>query len=313
MGFVQILTNVLSAAVRSGTPLLYATLGEIITERSGVLNLGLEGLMLIGAITGFATSFATGNVVLAFILAMVMGAIFSLIHAFMSVTLRVNQVVSGLALTMLGAGISGMVGKAYIGQVAPRFEEVAIPGLSKIPVIGPAFFHKDVLAYLTYILVPLVYYILFKTKIGLTLRAVGEEPAAADSRGINVFLVRYIATAVGGALTAAGGAYLSLAYTSMWIENMSAGRGWIAIALVIFSAWEPFKAMLGSYLFGGVMAVQLRIQASGVAAVSANILLMLPYIATVVAMIFFSFSETFRKRIGAPSALGIPYSREEKT
>ncbi len=313
MGFATLLTNILSAAVRSGTPLLYATLGEIITERAGVLNLGLEGLMLIGAITGFVVSYTTHSVALAFVVAMIMGALFALIHAFMSVTLRVNQVVSGLALTMLGAGISGMIGKAYVGQVAPRFREIAVPFLSRIPIIGPSFFNRDLLVYLTYIIVPIIFLVLFKTKVGLILRAVGEEPSAADSRGINVFLVRYLATVIGGALTAAGGAYLSLAYTSMWIENMSAGRGWIAIALVIFSAWEPFKAMLGSYLFGGVMAVQLRIQASGKVAVSANLLLMLPYIVTVVTMVLFSFSESFRKRIGAPSALGVPYSREEKT
>ena len=310
---MEMFTNILAAAVRSGTPLLFATLGEIITERSGVLNLGLEGLMLIGAITGFATSYATKNVYLAFLMALIVGGLFALIHAFMSITLRVNQVVSGLALTMLGMGISGMIGKGYIGYVAPRFSEIPIPGLHKIPVIGKAFFNHDPLVYLSYILTIFLFYFLFKTKPGMVLRAVGEEPSAADSRGINVFLVRYLATVIGGALTAAGGAYLSLAYTSMWIENMTAGRGWIAIALVIFSAWEPFKAMLGSYLFGGIIATQLRLQATGKVTISANILMMLPYIATLLAMVLFSSSERFRKRIGAPSSLGFPYSREEKT
>ena len=303
--------GLITASVRLGTPLLFATLGEIITERAGVLNLGLEGLMLVGALSGFATSYMTGNVWLAFIVALIAGGLFALIHAFMSITLRVNQVVSGLALTMLGSGISGVLGEAFVGKPAAKFNDIYIPGLSNIPVLG-AFFKMDALVYLGYILVPVLYIIIFKTKLGLTLRAVGEEPSAADSRGINVFLVRYIATVVGGALTAAGGAYLSLAATSMWIENMSAGRGWIAVALVIFSAWEPFKALVGSYLFGFVMSLQLRLQAMGVAHVSANILLMLPYLITVLTMILFSFNKNFRNRVGAPSALSVPYSREEK-
>ena len=309
---MEMFASVLAAAVRSGTPLLFAALGEIITERSGVLNLGLEGLMLIGAITGFVGAYTFHNVYLAFLLAILVGGAFAFIHAFMSITLKVNQVVSGLALTMLGMGISGMIGRKYIGEVIPRFSEKPIPYLSDIPIIGKAFFNHDILVYFSYILTIFLFYFIFKTKAGMTLRAVGEEPSASDSLGINVFLVRYLATVIGGAITAAGGAYLSLAYTSMWIENMSAGRGWIAIALVIFAAWEPFKAMIGSYLFGGVMAVQLRLQAGGKVSVSANLLMMLPYLATLFAMILFSFSKTFRKRIGAPSALGIPYSREEK-
>jgi len=310
---METLENILAAAIRSGTPLLFATLGEIITERSGILNLGLEGLMLIGAIFGFIAAYTLQNVYLAFILAMVAGALFSLIHAFVTISLRANQTVSGLALTMLGTGVSGMIGRNYIGQVAPKFSKIDLPLLSKIPLIGKVFFSHDVLVYVSYILVAVTSYFLFKTRLGMNLRAVGEEPAAADSAGINVFLTRYLATIMGGALTAAGGAYLSLAYTSMWIENMSAGRGWIAIALVIFSMWEPYKAMIGSYLFGGIMALQLHLQAEGKINISSNLLMMLPYLTTLIVMIVFSFNEKFRKRVGAPSALGIPYSREEKT
>ena len=305
--------GLLGASIRYGTPLLFATVGEIITERAGVLNLGLEGLMLMGAFTGFVTAYSTGNLWLAFFLAMVVGALFALIHAFMSITLKVNQVVSGLALTMLGSGLSGILGRAYVGRPAVMFQPVAIPGLADIPVIGPAFFKQDPLVYVGYVLTFFLAWFIFKTKAGLTLRAVGEEPAAADARGINVFWVRYLATLVGGALTAAGGAYLSLAATSMWMENMTAGRGWIAIALVIFAAWDPIKAMLGSYLFGFIMSLQFRLQATGEVHVSANLLLMLPYLVTLISMILFSLSENFRKRIGAPSALGVPYSREEKT
>ena len=305
--------GLLSASIRYGTPLLFATVGEIITERAGVLNLGLEGLMLMGAFTGFVTAYSTGNLWLAFFLSMIVGALFALIHAFMSITLRVNQVVSGLALTMLGSGLSGILGRAYVGRPAVMFQPVAIPGLADIPVIGPAFFKQDPLVYIGYVLTFFLAWFIFKTKAGLTLRAVGEEPAAADARGINVFWVRYLATLVGGGLTAAGGAYLSLAATSMWMENMSAGRGWIAIALVIFAAWDPIKAMLGSYLFGFIMSLQFRLQATGEVHVSANLLLMLPYLVTLISMVLFSLSENFRKRIGAPSALGVPYSREEKT
>lgn len=305
--------NILSAAIRSGTPLLFATLGEIITERSGVLNLGLEGLMLIGAIFGFMAAYIFQNIYLAFILAIIAGAVFSLIHAFMTITLKANQTVSGLALTMLGTGLSGMLGRNYIGKVAPRFQPIEIPFLSKIPLVGKVFFSHDILVYISYILVLGVAYLLFKTKMGMNLRAVGEEPSAADSAGINVFLTRYLATITGGALTAAGGAYLSLAYTSMWIENMSAGRGWIAIALVIFSMWNPYRALIGSYLFGGIIAMQLRLQAEGKINISPNLLMMLPYLTTLIIMIIFSFNENFRKRMGAPSALGVPYSREEKT
>lgn len=310
---MEMVENILSAAVRSGTPLLFAALGEIITERSGVLNLGIEGLMLIGAIFGFMSAYAFQNVYLAFLIAMLAGAIFSLIHAFVSVTLKANQTVSGLALTMLGTGISGMLGRNYIGQVAPKFSELRIPVLSKIPLIGKIFFSHDFLVYLSYILVVFSFYLLFKTRFGMNLRAVGEDPAAADSAGINVFLIRYIATMLGGAFAAAGGAYLSLAYTSMWIENMSAGRGWIAIALVIFSMWDPYKAMIGSYLFGGIMALQLHLQAEGKIDIPSNLLMMLPYLTTLVVMVIFSLKEDFRKRVGAPSSLGIPYSREEKT
>ncbi|MDI3472147.1 MAG: ral nucleoside transport system permease protein [Thermotogaceae bacterium] len=310
---MEVFENILSAAIRSGTPLLFATLGEIITERSGVLNLGLEGLMLIGAIFGFMAAYIFQNIYLAFILAIIAGAVFSLIHAFMTITLKANQTVSGLALTMLGTGLSGMLGRNYIGKVAPKFLPIEIPFLSKIPLIGKVLFSHDVLVYISYILVIGIAYFIFKTKIGMNLRAVGEEPSAADSAGINVFLTRYLATITGGALTAAGGAYLSLAYTSMWIENMSAGRGWIAIALVIFSMWNPYRALIGSYLFGGIIAMQLRLQAEGKINISPNLLMMLPYLTTLIIMIIFSFNENFRKRMGAPSALGVPYSREEKT
>lgn len=307
----SLITTTLQATVRAGTPLLFAVLGDIFTERSGVMNLGLEGLMLVGAISGFAVSYSTGNLFLAIIAAMIAGAVLGLVHAFFTVTLRINQVVSGLAITMLGTGISGLWGKGYIGVVAAQFKTLEIPFLSKIPFIGPVLFSHDILVYMSYLIVPLMWFYVYRTKPGMVLRAVGEAPAAADARGINVFMVRYFYTMLGGAITALGGAYLSLAYTSMWIENMTAGRGWIGIALVLFATWDPVKAMFGAYLFGGVTALGLRMQAAGTT-ISSHILMMFPYILTV-AVLFFTSTEKIKLKVGAPAALGVPYSREEKT
>ena len=304
------LLSVLIAAIRAGTPLLYATLGEIFVERSGVLNLGLEGLMLIGAFSGFVVAHLTSSLFLAVLFSMLAGGMFALLFAFLTVTMRVNQVVSGLALTMLGMGISGFYGQAFIGKTAPQFSSISIPYLSKIPYIGPIFFNHDILVYISYILVFVSWFFIFKTKWGMNLRAVGESPKTADSMGINVFATRYIYIIVGGMLTALGGAYLSLAYTSMWVERMTAGRGWIAIALVIFSSWDPIRAMFASYLFGGVASLQPRIQARGTT-ISAHLLMMLPYLLTLIILAFTS-GEAIKKKIGAPTSLMVPYSREER-
>ncbi len=304
------LVSVLTAAIRAGTPLLFATLGEIFVERSGVLNLGLEGLMLIGAFSGFVIAHITQSLFLAVVLSMIAGGLFALLFAFLTVTMRVNQVVSGLALTMLGMGISGFYGQAFIGKTAPQFASFSIPGLSNIPYIGQIFFKHDILVYLSYILVFLSWFFIFKTKWGMNLRAVGESPKTADSMGINVFRTRYVYIIVGGMLTSLGGAYLSLAYTSMWIDRMTAGRGWIAIALVIFSSWDPIRAMFASYLFGGVASLQPRIQAGGTT-ISAHLLMMLPYLLTLIILSFTS-GEAIRKKIGAPTSLMVPYSREER-
>ncbi|MFA7427074.1 ABC transporter permease, partial [Mesotoga sp.] len=236
--------STLSATVRAGTPLLFAVLGTIFTERSGVMNLGLEGFMLIGAIGGFVASYQTSSLLAAILVAMLAGAILGLVHAFFTVTLRVNQIVSGLAITMLGTGLSGLWGKDYIGVIARRFEPIKIPVLSEVPYIGQILFNHDLLVYISFIMVPLMWLFIYKTRPGLTLRAVGESPDAADAKGINVFAVRYFYTILGGSITAIGGAYLSLAYNSMWIENMTAGRGWIAIALVLFATWDPAKALI---------------------------------------------------------------------
>ncbi len=302
--------DILTAAVRAGTPLLYATIGEIFAERSGVLNLGLEGLMLVGALSGFEVANRTSSVWLGVLGALIVGGILGVFFAFITVTLRVNQVVAGLSLTLLGMGLSGFYGMPYIGKVAPHFQILDIPGLTNIPFIGHIFFHHDVLVYISFLLAPLSWYFIFKTRWGMHLRAVGESPRTADSSGINVFRVRYTYVIIGAMLTSLAGAYLSLAYTSMWIENMSAGRGWIAIALVIFSSWNPMRAMIAAYLFGGVASLQLRIQAIGTT-IPAHLLMMLPYALTIIVLSLTS-SETMRKKIGAPAALMTPYSRDER-
>lgn len=302
--------SILKRALISGTPLLLGTLGEIYTERSGILNLGVEGLMAIGAIGGFGITFITGNIFLGFIFAILFGIGLSLIHAFITITLKGNQTISGLALTMFGLGVSGFWGKAYIGKSLPvRIEEIEIFGLSKIPFLGELIFENDIILYLSWILTFLLWFILFRTKWGIIIRSCGENPLASDSMGINVNLVRYISVMIGGALSGLAGAYLSLVYTPMWIEGMTGGRGWIVIALTIFSLWNPSRAILGAYLFGGIYILQYILQLRY--KISPNILLMLPYFVTLIVLLL-SAEETIKKRIGAPKFLGEPYIKEEK-
>lgn len=303
--------SILAAAITAGTPLLFAALGEIFAERAGVLNLGVEGMMLTGAVTGFMVAVTTGNPWLGALGAVLAGGIISLIHAVLCVTMQANQVVSGLALTIFGTGLSGYLGKAYIGIPAPKtFTKFAVPLLSDIPFIGPVLFNQDALVYCSYLLVPIVWFYIYKTKHGLNLRAIGENPAAADAMGINVFTLRYFYVVLGGMLAGLGGAYLSLAYAPSWLENMTAGRGWIAVALVIFATWNPLKAVGGAYLFGGVDALGYRMQAMGLD-ISSFFLKMLPYIFTIIVLIF-ATTQTNKKNIGPPGALSLPYDREER-
>jgi len=243
-----------AAAVVAGTPLLFATLGEILTEKVGNLNLGVEGMMLIGSVIGFMAGLNTGDPVIAMVSAAIAGAFGALIYAFLTISLRANQVVCGLTLTIFGTGFSSMVGKNLIGQVTPDkvkafFVPVKIPLLGDIPFLGDIFFNHDKFVYLGYIVTVLLFLYLYKTTKGLNTMAVGENPAAADAASINVNLYKYVNTLIGGALCGLGGAYLSLVYVPAWQENVTAGRGWIAVALVIFSTWNPYKALMGAYLY----------------------------------------------------------------
>ena len=307
----SLLTAILATGIIAGTPILFAALGEIISEQAGVLNLGVEGMMLVGAVTGFMVTMTTGNQWLGLLTAMIAGGLMALIHGFLTITLRANQVVSGLALTIFGTGLSGYLGQTLIGKpLAVTFKPVLIPGLSQIPWLGPTFFQHDFLVYLGYIGVAVCWFILFRTKTGLKIRAVGENPSAADAAGVNVFAIRYSCVVLGGILAGMGGAYLSLAYAPSWLENMTAGRGWIAVALVIFATWNPTKALLGSWLFGVVDVLGFHLQNMGIS-VSSFFLKMLPYVITIIVLIIVS-RETKKRHVASPGALGIPYNREER-
>jgi len=315
---LALIVSIFTITIVAGTSLVYATIGEIFTERAGILNLGVEGMMIMGAVSAFAGAYHTGSAWGGIVVALLVGGAMGLIHAFLTITLRADQVVSGLALTLFGTGLASFVGQRLgpdgaplVGLVGPRFRDIPLPGLSSIPIIGPALFNQDLLVYIMYIFVPLSAYFLYKTRPGLHLRAIGESPQTADAMGVNVFYLRYLYTVVGGMLVGLGGAHLSLAYTPGWTENLTGGRGWIVIALVIFATWDPTRAVVGALLFGGVNAVQFRLQAIGTT-IPAALLNMLPYILTIVVLVLITWLEAFRKRVGAPAALGLPYMREER-
>ena len=315
---------ILQAGVASGTVLLFATLGEVFAERSGVMNLGVEGMMLIGAMTAFSVTSATGNPWLGILVAMIFAGIISQIHAFIVITLQADQVVSGLALTFLGTGISLVLGeglsKAGTVSLMPNF---SIPLLTQIPILGPIFFtNQSVLVYIGYLMVPLAWYYINRTRPGLHLRAVGEYPSAADALGINVFRMRYMYVFVGGTLAGLSGGTLSLAVAPGWFSELTTGgQGWIAVGLVIFAQWDPVRAAIGSYAFGALRRLILDIQGPLLLFGFDNpfyynpylgfFLQMLPYAFTVIVLVIGS-REAIRKRIGAPAALGNPYIRGER-
>ena len=282
-------------------------MGEIITQRSGVLNLGVEGMMIVGALSGFMGSYYSQSPWIGVLVAMLCAGLISLIHGFLCITLKSDQVISGITIVLLGIGLTSFIGESMVGITGYGFEPLHIPLLSEIPFVGPVMFQYNILVYLAVLLVPLLSWLLFKTRIGLEIIAVGENPATADTLGIPVDRIRYVCVFTGGMLAGLGGAFLSLAYTRIWVDQMTAGRGWIAIALVIFAAWKPKRALLGAYLFGGIEGLQLRLQTAGVG-VSHHLLQMMPYAATILVLLF-SARETARRRIGAPEALMKPYMR----
>ena len=308
---VAFLISVLAAAIPAGTALLYAALGETFAERSGILNLGVEGMMLMGALAGFAVMNWTGNAWVGAGGAIAMGGVMALIHAVLTITLQANQVVSGLALTLFGGGLSAYLGRNLVGlRAEDRFSELHIPLLGDIPKIGEIFFQQNALVYIAYAVVPVAWWYIYRTRQGLNLRALGERPEAADSLGLDVSFLRYCYVVLGGALAGLGGAMISLGTNPGWIENMTAGAGWIAVALVIFAGWNPVRVALGAFLFGGVEASVPRLQTVGVD-ISPFFLDMLPYLFTI-AVLVLSMRESTRRRYGAPAALGQPYIRGER-
>jgi len=297
----DVLIPLLAATIQSGTPILYATLGEIITEKSGVLNLGVEGMMLCGAFGAFLVAMLTGSPWLGFLAGGVFGALMGAIHGIVCLQFQGNQVVSGLALTILGTGLANYWGTPFVGQTAPGFAPFSVPLLGSIPVIGPIAFQHDALIYTSYCIPLLIWFVFKHTRIGLALRSVGEYPDAASAAGINIKGYRWAGILAGGFFIGLGGAYLSLAYTHLWTNGITAGRGWIAVALVIFAFWKPGKAVLGAYLFGGVMAFQFRLQAMGTH-IPSSLLMMLPYALTILVLVLSSLKG---KGSQAPGALGV--------
>jgi len=323
MNTFDLITKLLAATLAMGTSLTYATLGEVFTEKSGVLNLGLEGTMLMGALSGFAVMYHTESLLLAIFIAMLAGGLFSLIHAFLTISLRANQVVTGLSITMFGTGLANYLGKILgpaensfnlVGlNIINKFENIQIPLIHKIPIIG-AFFNVSILTYLLYILLPLSWYFMYKTKYGLALRSVGEAPRTAAAMGINVNKTRYIYTVLGGFFAGVGGAALSLSFTPSWNDGMTGGIGWIAIALVIFSAWNPARVAIGTLVFGGITSLQFFLQAAGFKMViPVQFLAIAPYFITIITLFIMTVNSVKNKgSFASPSALGTPFAIDEK-
>jgi simple sugar transport system permease protein len=278
------LTPVIASTVVAATPLIYAALGEVVVERTGVLNLGIEGMMLVGAVAGFAVALHSGSMLLGMAAAAGAAMVLSFLFAYLTLTLQTNQVATGLALTLFGVGFSAFVGHDFAGTPIAGLRPLDIPVLSDLPIIGPLVFHYDVMVYLSLVLFVAVQWFLAKTHNGLLIRAVGESPTVAHAIGHPVIRVRYLAVLFGGAMAGIAGAYLSLVQTPMWVENMTAGKGWIALALVVFGTWKPTRVVLGAYLFGGVTVSQLYAQGFGIA-VPSEFLSMLPYAATVLVLV----------------------------
>jgi len=304
----DIIISVLQRTIVAGTPLLLGTIGGIINERSGIMNLGIEGMMALGAVSAFITTYLTGHPLLGLLVAILVGCAAALIHAFTCITLQANQVISGLALTMLGLGVSGFWGKPYIGiPLEVKIQKFHFPLLSKIPFIGPILFYQDIFFYLSILLGVGAWFFLMKTRPGIAVRAAGESPQAAEAQGLNPNLIRYLCVVIGGGFAGMAGAHLSIAYSKSWIEGMTSGRGWIVVALIIFSFWNPLRAFMGAYLFGGIFVLQYLLQPLGI---SPNFLAMLPYLATLAALLVSSLKGY--RHMASPAALGVAYRKEER-
>ena len=299
------LAQLIVLTLAAGTPLVYAALGELVAERSGVLNLGVEGMMVVGAVTSFIVAATTHSPWLGVAAGVAAGAALSLIFAVLTLSLMANQVASGLALSLFGIGLSAFVGLNYVSVVITPITPLALPVLSDLPVAGKLLFGHNPLVYLSLALFLAIHFFLYRTRAGLIVRAIGESPQSAHAIGLPVARVRYCAVMFGGACAGLGGAYMAVAYTPMWVEGMTAGRGWIALALVVFASWKPWRILAGAYLFGGVTLAQFQAQGIGVD-IPSQLLSMLPYLATIVVLAIIS-RDAVAVRFNAPASLGRPF------
>lgn len=299
------LTSLLVSVIAASTPLLLAATGELVAEKAGVLNLGVEGMMLVGAVTGFVVAHLTGSTVLGIVAAILAGAAMALIFSVLTLTILANQIATGLALTLFAKGFSALLGRHYVGVAGLTLPRLDIPGLSTLPFLGPVLFGHDALVYLSFALLAATAWFLNRSHAGLILRAVGDSHDAAHAIGYPVIAIRYAATLFGGAMAGLAGAYMSLAYSPMWAEDMVAGRGWIALALVVFAAWRPFWLFVGAYLFGGIMYLSLYVQGLGIPVPSA-LVSALPYLGTIIVLVIIS-RDRRRIRLNQPASLGKPF------
>lgn len=304
---MDLITNIFYLTVRTGTPLLLVALGELVCEKSGVLNLGQEGMMLMGAVIGFITTFTTGSVMLGFIAAAFAGVVMSAIFAFVAITLNANQVATGLALTIFGTGLSAFIGSSYEGKTIDALTSISGGFLEAIPLIGKALFAQDMIVYFSWFMFIAIYLFFRQGRAGLKVRAAGENPSVGSNLGLPILKIRYFSIMFGGAMSGLAGGYLSLAYTPLWTENMTAGRGWIALALVVFASWRVGRIMLGAYLFGIASIMHLIIQGFGLS-ISSNLLATLPYLATIIVLVFLS-NNLERLKQFEPMALGKPWHK----
>lgn len=297
-----VLVSIVLSIISSATPLLLAATGELVAEKSGVLNLGVEGMMLVGAVIGFAVTLTTGNAIIGILAAALAGTVMALIFSILTLSLLANQVATGLALTIFGIGLAAMMGANFVGQPVGKLPALDIPYLTDLPLVGRILFGQDGLVYFSFLALFGTIWFLFHTHAGLVLRAVGDSHDAAHAIGYPVLAIRYGAALFGGAMSGLGGAYLSLSYTPMWAEDMTAGRGWIALALVVFATWRPLRLLLGAYLFGGITILQFHVQTMGLG-IPTQFVSMLPYLATIVVLVVIS-TDRSKIRLNAPACLG---------
>ncbi|THB73156.1 MAG: ABC transporter permease [Desulfobulbaceae bacterium] len=302
---MEMIGPALLTIITAATPLLFAALGEMVTEKSGVLNLGVEGMMIMGAILGFVAVHFTDSVTVALLVSILAGSAMAALFGLLVLKFHASQVPTGLALTIFGIGLSALIGQSMVGIAYDGLPKLSLPVLSSLPFIGDVFFRHDILVYLSLIMVFVIYYFLNKTRAGLILRAVGDSHDAAHAMGYPVVKIRFLAILFGGGMAGLGGAYLSLAYSPLWVEQMTAGRGWIALALVVFASWRPGRVLLGAYLFGGITILQLHAQALGIG-VPSQVMSMLPYLATIIVLVIIS-SDPGKIRLNAPASLGRPF------